>query len=165
MRQFIVHDACLWNHVSLTSRWFYLNSCGNKDWAFSPACELDNSLLWSFADHAPIAAGAATTLCQKWCNPSTFKSDWKKSIKASSDKEAAMTTASPPGLQQPASLDFDTTSEWPAWILHFDDYCYALGSERVLGRGTSMHFALYHGSTSKGHLRHLQSFCRRFEEI
>lgn len=38
-----------------------------------------------------------------------------------------MTTASPPGLQQPPSLDFDTTLEWLAWILHFDDYCYALG--------------------------------------
>lgn len=38
-----------------------------------------------------------------------------------------MATASPPGFQQPSPLDFDTTSEWPAWILHFDDYRYASG--------------------------------------
>nr|XP_037288730.1 uncharacterized protein LOC119181582 [Rhipicephalus microplus] len=41
-----------------------------------------------------------------------------------------MATATPsplPGLQQPPPLDFDTTSEWPAWIQHFDDYRYASG--------------------------------------
>ncbi|XP_070377043.1 uncharacterized protein [Dermacentor albipictus] len=38
-----------------------------------------------------------------------------------------MATASPPGLQQPPPLDFDNSSEWPAWILHFDDYRYASG--------------------------------------
>ncbi|XP_075726284.1 uncharacterized protein LOC142767980 isoform X2 [Rhipicephalus microplus] len=31
----------------------------------------------------------------------------------------------PPGLQQPLLRDFDTTSEWPAWIQPFDDYRYA----------------------------------------
>ncbi|XP_070377458.1 uncharacterized protein [Dermacentor albipictus] len=30
-----------------------------------------------------------------------------------------------PGLQQPPPLDFDKTSEWPAWINHFDDYRFA----------------------------------------
>ncbi|XP_075539201.1 uncharacterized protein LOC142573868 [Dermacentor variabilis] len=30
-----------------------------------------------------------------------------------------------PGLQQPPPLDFDKTSEWPAWIDHFDDYRFA----------------------------------------
>lgn len=45
MCRFIVPDACVWNHVSLTSRWFYLNCCGNKDGAFSPAGELDDSRL------------------------------------------------------------------------------------------------------------------------
>ncbi|XP_054924192.1 uncharacterized protein [Dermacentor andersoni] len=55
----------------------------------------------------------------------------EKSVETSSEREAAMATASPPGLQQPPPLDFDTTSEWPAWILHFDDYRYASGlSER-----------------------------------
>ncbi|KAH7973685.1 hypothetical protein HPB49_003899 [Dermacentor silvarum] len=31
MYRFIVPDACVWNHVSLTSRWFYLNCYGNKE--------------------------------------------------------------------------------------------------------------------------------------
>lgn len=30
-----------------------------------------------------------------------------------------------PALQQPPPLDFDKTSEWPAWIDHFDDYRFA----------------------------------------
>ncbi|XP_075550351.1 uncharacterized protein LOC142583756 [Dermacentor variabilis] len=30
-----------------------------------------------------------------------------------------------PGLQQPPPLDFDKTSEWLAWIDHFDDYRFA----------------------------------------
>ncbi|XP_070381681.1 uncharacterized protein [Dermacentor albipictus] len=51
----------------------------------------------------------------------------EKSVETSSERKAAMATASPPGLQQPPPLDFDTTSEWPAWILHFDDYRYASG--------------------------------------
>lgn len=44
-----------------------------------------------------------------------------------------MATATPapppptPGLQPPPPLDFDSTSEWPAWIQHFDDYRYASG--------------------------------------
>ncbi|KAL3226880.1 hypothetical protein MRX96_024600 [Rhipicephalus microplus] len=41
-----------------------------------------------------------------------------------------MATAPPPppsGLQQSSPLDFDTTSEWIAWITPFDDYRYASG--------------------------------------
>ena len=30
-----------------------------------------------------------------------------------------------PGLQQPPPLNFDKTSEWPAWIDHFDDHRFA----------------------------------------
>ncbi|XP_070388960.1 uncharacterized protein, partial [Dermacentor albipictus] len=51
----------------------------------------------------------------------------EKSAETSSETEAAIATASPPDLQQPPPLDFDITSEWPAWILHFDDYRYASG--------------------------------------
>lgn len=46
-----------------------------------------------------------------------------------------------PALQQPPPLDFDKTSEWPAWIDHFDDYRFATAlnerSEEVQTTATS----------------------------
>ncbi|XP_042146534.1 uncharacterized protein LOC121835999 [Ixodes scapularis] len=37
------------------------------------------------------------------------------------------------GLQQPPQLDFDNTTEWPAWIEHFDDYRFATGINERTG--------------------------------
>ncbi|XP_077541019.1 uncharacterized protein LOC144153245 [Haemaphysalis longicornis] len=37
----------------------------------------------------------------------------------------------PPGLPQAPPLDFETTSEWTAWILHSGDYRYASGLNEV----------------------------------
>ncbi|XP_072141636.1 uncharacterized protein [Dermacentor andersoni] len=69
-----------------------------------------------------------TTWCQKWDRPSPPPS-WLCGAHAAFDLRNDVTAAAAPpaAIPPPTPFNFDRTSEWPEWIMSFDDYRYASG--------------------------------------